>query len=283
MTDPRVSVVIPCYNRGPVLTQALENLSRQTFSEWEALVIDDCSQDETAYWVKKFSDPRIRLVCHEKYLGRGASRNTGIRESQGDFIAFLDPDDRWDFHKLERQYEALKEAQPPLDLSLTAFTRDVPHKNQAIQSSGSLPLDMRSLLLKYPSFLSLSTFMAPRSLFKKIGLFDESLEELEGLDWFLRYMDQGGQILFVPETLASLSGVSRENPLAVSQAARILLEKHKAFLLNQKQGAWRSLSGAIWFQVARSFLRQGQWGAMIRPLLKAYLYNPTLLWNVYSK
>lgn len=107
--EPVVGVVLPTYNRAPLLGRALRSVLGQSFDDFEVLVIDDGSTDETAGIVAAFGDPRIRYVQLARNTGAGAARNVGIRMSRGKFPAFQDSDDEWVPSKLARQMSAFGE------------------------------------------------------------------------------------------------------------------------------------------------------------------------------
>jgi GT2 family glycosyltransferase len=91
---PRLSVIIPLYNKAPHVRRALDSVAAQTFTDFEAIVVDDGSTDGGARAVAEFADPRFRLVS-QRNAGPGAARNRGIREARGELLAFLDADDEW--------------------------------------------------------------------------------------------------------------------------------------------------------------------------------------------
>jgi glycosyltransferase involved in cell wall biosynthesis len=90
----RVSVIIPLFNKAPYIERALESVASQTFRDFELIVVDDGSTDDSTARVEKFSDPRLRLIRQEN-AGPGSARNRGLREAKGEFVAFLDADDEW--------------------------------------------------------------------------------------------------------------------------------------------------------------------------------------------
>ena len=92
----RFSVIIPLYNKAPYVRKAVESVVGQTFGDWELIVVDDCSTDGSADIAAQITDPRIRIIRLEKNGGVGAARNTGVRESMGKWICFLDADDWWE-------------------------------------------------------------------------------------------------------------------------------------------------------------------------------------------
>lgn len=101
-----VSIIIPCYNAGEKIRETLNSLIRQSYTQWEAIVVDDCSTDQSVGIISSFvrDDPRIKLIKMEKNSGGpSAPRNLGIASAKGELIAFLDSDDIWMPEKLERQ------------------------------------------------------------------------------------------------------------------------------------------------------------------------------------
>lgn len=118
---PRVSVIIPAYNYGRFLGEAVDSVLKQTFGDLECIVVDDGSADETASVLASFTDPRMVFATTPR-LGVSGARNRGLELSRGDLIAFLDADDRWRPGKLERQV-ALLDGEPGVDLVFTNFVR----------------------------------------------------------------------------------------------------------------------------------------------------------------
>lgn len=106
---PFVSVVIPTYNHGQFIGDAIQSVIDQTFSNWEVLVIDNHSTDNTDEVVSRFGDPRISVIKIHNNGVIAASRNAGIREAKGDWVAFLDSDDWWASEKLQVCCECIRE------------------------------------------------------------------------------------------------------------------------------------------------------------------------------
>ena len=103
-----VSVIMPSWNTGKFIAEAIQSVIDQTYRDWELLIVDDCSTDDTERVVDTFSDRRIRYYKNSKNLGAALSRNRALREARGEWIAFLDSDDVWDPEKLERQIHFMK-------------------------------------------------------------------------------------------------------------------------------------------------------------------------------
>ena len=106
--NPLISIIIPTYNRGHIIGLALQSVIEQTYNNWEALVVDNYSIDNTEDIVNNFNDPRIRMLKINNNGVIAASRNLGIKKSSGEYIAFLDSDDWWLPNKLMEALQHLK-------------------------------------------------------------------------------------------------------------------------------------------------------------------------------
>lgn len=109
MVDGLVSVIMPSWNTGSFIAESIQSVLNQTYSNWELLIVDDCSTDKTDEVVASFSDPRIKYFHNEKNSGAALTRNRGLREAEGEWIAFLDSDDLWAPDKLEKQLSFMTE------------------------------------------------------------------------------------------------------------------------------------------------------------------------------
>lgn len=103
MVDGLVSVIMPSWNTGKFIAESIQSVIDQTYENWELIIVDDCSTDNTDEVVAKFTDKRIRYFKNEKNSGAALSRNRALREARGEWIAFLDSDDLWNPDKLEHQ------------------------------------------------------------------------------------------------------------------------------------------------------------------------------------
>ena len=176
---PKVSVIIPTHNRARVIRRSVESALRQTHQDFEILIVDDGSTDETLDVVKPLlRDQQVRYVRHEEQKGQNAALNTGIRNSNGDYVAFLDSDDMWVPQKLELQLRALITA-PAKSVALTAMWRvaeNAPAEKYLKKYNGYVFPKM--LAGEGPSYCCM---LVPRECLKKIGFLDEST--LRDTDW----------------------------------------------------------------------------------------------------
>ncbi|WP_251923634.1 glycosyltransferase family 2 protein [Salinibacter ruber] len=180
--DPAVSVVLPTYNRANLVGRAILSVQRQTFDKWELVVVDDSSEDRTKQVVESFDDERIRYTKHTINRGGGAARNTGIRMSEGEYIAFLDSDDKWYKNKIKKQLQVFRQNCDSVSLVYTGMEM-VGHNERKIlpESKGWIS---EELILENPVG-SCSAVMVKSEVFKNVGLFDEDLPSSQDKDmWF---------------------------------------------------------------------------------------------------
>jgi glycosyltransferase involved in cell wall biosynthesis len=189
-TGPLVSVLIPTHNRLPYLREAVDSVLRQTYENWELIIVDDGSTDNTREWILTLADPRIRLIAmpHSGNLGR--VRNRGIAEARGELIAFLDSDDAFEPRKLGAQVDALA-THPECGWSYTALTR--------VDSAGRVIIDPRIRswrelsgwilvqLLRFDALVDTPTVMVRRELLERVGTLDEDLLESQDYELFFRF------------------------------------------------------------------------------------------------
>lgn len=107
--DGLVSIIMPSYNTAEYISNSIKSIQAQTYSNWELLIVDDCSTDDSIDVIQSFDDSRIILLKNKKNSGAAISRNYALREAKGKWIAFLDSDDTWAPEKLERQIKFMVE------------------------------------------------------------------------------------------------------------------------------------------------------------------------------
>lgn len=181
-TSP-VSIIIPTHNRVGFLAQAIDSVLSQTYTNFELIVVDDGSSDETQPLLASYGKALISL--YQENRGPAAARNAGIRAARHPLLAFLDSDDQFTSSKLALQAAAM-EAQPDLLISHTQETwfRNGRHLNQKKHhTKAGGDIFARNLAL---CMVGMSTVMVQRELFDRIGLFDESFPCCEDYEFWLR-------------------------------------------------------------------------------------------------
>jgi glycosyltransferase involved in cell wall biosynthesis len=104
-----VSIIMPSYNTAKYISDSIESIRAQTYTNWELIVVDDCSTDNSIEVIRAFNDSRIILLQNQKNSGAAISRNYALREAKGKWIAFLDSDDIWVPEKLEKQIKFMED------------------------------------------------------------------------------------------------------------------------------------------------------------------------------
>lgn len=154
---PKVSVIMPVYNRERYLSQAIESVLNQTYGDFELIIVDDGSTDNSQAIIKEYAgkDKRIRYAFHEKNRGVSAARNTALAMAQGEWIALIDSDDAWHPERLEKLLKIVQEGVFVADDLLFCFDRDgelIPWKKQ-LASFGIRSCKDRVLEMDFASFL----------------------------------------------------------------------------------------------------------------------------------
>jgi glycosyltransferase involved in cell wall biosynthesis len=187
---PRVSVILPTYNRLEYLVPAVESVFAQTFADWELIVADDGSNEEThAYLENLGGRPRVRVLWLPHSGNPGAVRNMGIRAAQADYVAFLDSDDVWAASKLHRQIDSLQTRNRCrwgyTALSELGASGHLLSDGRAIpQPAPGRPLLERLLLLQ--AAIATPSVIAERALLAETGGFDETQVYYEDYDLWIR-------------------------------------------------------------------------------------------------
>lgn len=200
---PFVSVVVPTYNLARYTGEALESIQAQTFPDFEAIIVDDGSTDDTLDVIRPYlSDPRFRLI-EQANQGTAAARNTAITVASGEWIAFLDCDDLWLPEKLERQVELIK-AHPRAALVFSngiEFTENgddgLFYRKREVFPDGA---DLSRVLMRN-CFWPCSV-MVRRSDVLEVGLMRTDISGVDDFDLWLKILERGGEARGLWEPLA---------------------------------------------------------------------------------
>ena len=114
---PEVSIITPCFNSSKFLKETIQSVMAQTFTDWEWLITDDCSSDDSVEIIQKINDPRIVLTLSEKNGGAGHARNLSLGKAKGQYITFLDADDFWESNFLDEMVSFMKKEKAELAYS----------------------------------------------------------------------------------------------------------------------------------------------------------------------
>ncbi|MBR2469123.1 MAG: glycosyltransferase family 2 protein [Fibrobacter sp.] len=222
-----ISVVIPSYNRAPLLKRAMESVLNQSYSDIELIVVDDGSTDDTAQVVGKFKDSRVRYV-YQKNSGACVARNRGVDEATGDYIAFHDSDDLWHSNKLELQLEAL--TKQGADVLFCRMNRVVSGKKVGLVSdyfkSGFLPKN------ELPMSIGTQTLIGKSLVFKQ-EKFDPEMTRFQEFEMLVR-IQKSFSIYCMDDALVDYllqdDSISKK-PERYLQAWNLMLQKHPDFMV----------------------------------------------------
>jgi glycosyltransferase involved in cell wall biosynthesis len=285
---PRVSVVIPVFNRPEAVRRAIQSVLTQTFDDFEILVVDDASTDDTPAAVLAFDDPRIRLVRHDRKRGGSAARNTAIRAGSAPFVAFLDSDDEWLPTKLERQLEVFARGGERLGLVYTG--------TEMVYGDGSSDVyiprrhaDIVRAMLIANVIGDTSAGMVRRTVLEAVGGFDESLPASQEMDLWLRICEEF-VVDFIAEPLVRIakgndSGRITANITATTGGRELFCRKHREkmkergvlHLYLRDSGSWYLRGARDPVQARRRYLEAlaAKPTASVTYLLLALTYMPT--------
>ena len=201
MVTPFFSVVIPTYNRSGLLKEAVHSIMDQSFEDFELLIVDDHSSDDTKNVVASFKDSRIKYISNDRTKGGAGTRNAGIFRAKGRWVAFLDDDDVWLSNKLELQYKKIQEVDSVVGLVYSGsagydfagkrvISEHIPEKEGWIQED-----------LLYKNYIgTFSRVVIRADILKKVGGLDERFEAAQ--DWELCVRLAGTcKIAFIKEIL----------------------------------------------------------------------------------
>jgi glycosyltransferase involved in cell wall biosynthesis len=205
VSSPLVSVVIASYNRAQFVEDAIRSVQNQTLDDIEIIVVDDGSTDSTHNILNNFGES-INVI-NQLNQGRSSARNSGVNNSKGDYIAFLDSDDTWLYNKLDKQLDLLMK-QPKVGLAHT-FSDVVDESGNLIrkytnQRNKLYHQSMKSGYsyenLSESCIMFLSTVMVRRDCWESVGPMDTDIPAFEDWDWYLRASRQF-EISILPEVL----------------------------------------------------------------------------------
>jgi len=187
---PAVAVILPVHNREDTLGRAIESVLDQSFRNFELIVIDDGSKDESAKVVKGFDDPRIRFIQLPENRGGNVARNAGLKAASAPLIAFLDSDDMYLPQKLERVVAIFKQRRE-LDLLVDSFIKVQPpgSRNERVIRRNPVIDDQekfRRALFTRQLWKATPSISVRRDAAIRAGMFDETLRRLQDFDFLIR-------------------------------------------------------------------------------------------------
>lgn len=297
MSEPLVSVVLTTYNRAELVGNAIESVLSQTYQNIELFVVDDASDDETPSVIESYDDDRLTYIRHNINQHLSAARNTGVELANGDYVAFLDDDDRWHESKIERQIARFKQAANQDQLGLVYCWMNYYEDEMIVDSyCPSLRGDVYLETLAGQPLGNGSTWLIRAEVFDEVGGFDENVRR--GVDGdFVRRLAREYHVDFVSAALTKYtvshgSGrITDEDRTSIQEAIechkRTLRKHNDAFQAHPKQEAtrrakiaWRQTQLGSWRDGTSEFIR----AIRLMPKCTAvYFYVCVSLFHVFER
>ena len=288
---PKVSIIIPVYNGAAFIEEAIQSALDQTFSDFDLIVIDDGSTDETPRAVTQFGK-RVRYF-RQTNQGRSRARNKGLELADGEYVAFLDADDRWKPDRLERGVSVLEgmpeiglvhgevEAINPRGATLKKETNQIRKYYQLERKSGS----GHFLLLEDKCILLSSTILFRRECLNRVGYYDLAFPIYEDYDWYLRFaLCYPIRLLEAPPIAqyrrhpGNVSSHYDSRTIATTYIA--ILEKQLTLIGEKYSGpAYRKAKGRVLAKLAEFYSVTRDRGGVKASLYEALRLDPVLALN----
>jgi glycosyltransferase involved in cell wall biosynthesis len=272
---PAISVILPTYNRAGVLQRAIESVLQQSEADFELIIVDDGSTDETTGVLASIEDSRIQVVRSELNRGGNWARNRGIECATADFVSFLDSDDVYLPEKLEVTLSLFSE-NPNVDVWLDSFVcldergRGKPDK-LTINPNGCFGADFRSGLFERTIAKPTTAMSMRRKAIFEIGLFDESLRRRQDFDIILRLSKA-----HICMTTDRVLWVKHDTPDGISNDVRTFLSaviaicvRHPDYLRDHPAALYRDLRSHF-----SKLLKRWEWKIFAADIRRYRAYRP---------
>lgn len=271
---PLVSCIIPSYKRNDMITRAIDSVLAQTYKNIEVLIVDDNEKNsEYSIRLKEIIDlynrPNVRLLTQPCHINGAAARNFGVKNAEGEYIAFLDDDDEWLPTKIEKQIAFLSQNSEFDGVSTLSSTHT---KGKLVSTQKEYDVDN----LQFKVFLrkvgiGTPTFLASRKALTNMGCFDENLIRHQDLQLFVAFLDSY-KIGLVPEVLVKIHSDSAINRPDVEKLIRIkedYFKSVKKYLDKYSPKERRRIMANHYFEVSYIALRERKFMTFIKYLFKA--------------
>jgi len=286
-TQPFFSVVIPSYNRSSLILKAIESVMSQSFTDFELLIADDCSTDDTEKVILNLNNPKISFFKNDVNKGNAGARNLGARNAKGTYVCYLDSDDQYHSNFLEKMYSLIQEGNNPgfLWCNVNRIDANGNNLNHSIPSNWD-PMSKKDPYLFFLNGLNFGTdfgFTVRKDCFEKTGYFDESLRAAVDTDFILRIV-QDYDFNFTREILVDTYDHEgervRKNTSHKLKSYKIIIEKHKKIIEKHTHLLQRWNYKLMWLcyhnnekKQARKYLKKALQSGKYKSLLAAGIFE----------
>lgn len=280
----RLSIVLPTYNRNRELEEAVESILRQTYSDIELIVVDDGSKIPVSEAVSDVSFDaieRVEIIRHAENSGANVARNTGIRAATGEYIAFLDDDDRWQPEKAERVIDTFDSVDPEVGVVYTG--KRVEGIGNASVKRPTKHGNVMKDLLTGENFGQFSSVAVRSDVLGDAGLPDERFPAWQDREWFFR-LAQHCHFEPIPDPL-TIRQIDHENRIGYDYETQrdvaypLFVEKHYSLAREHGRYYARAFLASLRFALGKTALLTGRYSEARKQFLLAFASNPLYLDN----
>lgn len=279
---PLISIIMPCYGMGKYIGEALESVGKQTYTHWEVIAVDDCGPDDGTKeiidsFASEYPEHRVELIRHQENKGVSAARNTAIEAANGEFLAFLDPDDLWKpSHLMDTMY--VFDQKP--EVGIVAGPVDV-FRSEDCNNTKLWPI-REWQVVNYPASLTCNNFIQPSAAIVRREILvgaswfstEAELQHIEDYDLWIRLAELGVQLAIRDEATCLYrkhAGAATSDAEMMNRLSDALIMKHLTFFIRM-QGQMHmanmnsiaetsdKLTGPLW----GIFMRFNQWLRKLR-------------------
>ena len=273
-----VSIILPTLNRAKLLPRSIQSVLDQTFTDFELIIVDDGSTDQTAQVVESFGDPRLKYIKHDEPRGAAAARNTGCGQAGGEYLAFQDSDDRWFGSKLAAQLRSIETASAGVEVCVCSLQQHIDDKIlEVVHPAGERTGEEVIKQLADGTSYGTVALLIKRKMFESIGGFDERLPRRQDYDLCLKLAEHGS-FVFQPdilvETFRYADSISVD-PFKFLEATEMIFAKYSHIFGRYKKGYSLQL-----YRAGKYMLRAGYNKPALSLLMTALRANP-LNWRAY--
>ncbi|WP_218813696.1 glycosyltransferase family 2 protein [Rickettsiella endosymbiont of Dermanyssus gallinae] len=287
---PLFSIILTTYNRSQLLPRAIRSVLQQTFSDFELIIIDDHSTDNTQSVVAEFTDNRITYIQQDHNQGVSTARNTGIKQAKGEYLCFLDDDDEYLPAFLQEIFQCIEKKKKPFIGFIRVgiakiFTSDnLEHKNATTKTQiWHLAQEKNLLFITKMDYVGL---VYHRLCFKRAGIFNPEMIFAEDLDVVLRMLEANISYTSIPKVLLNMY-IHQQSSLSRSISIPTIINAMQYFLytndkfLNQQLALWLY----YYTSLAANYYRIGEKRLarkLVRSILKKCWHYPKI-WDVFRR
>ena len=248
MEEPLISVIMPAYKAEKYISDALESIAAQTYSNWEVIVVEDAWRDKTEEIVREFAcnlpKHRIEFIRHAKNRGLGATRNTAIQFAKGKYLAFLDHDDIWKPAHLEEAVKALLEQNADLAYSTVLMFKDGTNEELGLWGPTTEEIKNFPASLSGRNYITPSAVVMKKGALEEVGLMDidEKVHGCEDYDCWIKMSIAGFKFVYIE----GVNCLYRKHLFAMTSNHKLMTEK--ILYVMKKHQDWTAVPREVYRQ-----------------------------------